>query len=297
MQKLLRMKKSGIVLSILFMLFVIAGCEKDDPTVSQELLEETTFAENVFAQLSSDVDDAVPFEGVSSGRKGFLGFGCGFNDCMTRTVETPENEDYPKIITIEYAGECSSSFKDVTKSGKIIITLTGHPSEVGSQRIVTFVDFMVNGNAITGTKTITFKGAGQYTSTLKDGNIITKDGDVIIRESSKTKTLVEGGDTEDRSDDVYNVTGEITGVIIDEESGVEISYTKLIDENNPLRISRDCFWITKGIVTTTIGGAVTTVDFGDGTCDDLATRIDADGEEIFTMEMRIKKMWRHNLKK
>lgn len=297
MQELLSMRKPGIVLSMLFMLFVVAGCEKDDATVSQGLLEETTFAENVFAQLSSDIDDAVPFKGVSSGRKGFLGFGCGFSDCMTRTVETAENEDYPKIITIEYKGNCTSSFKNVTKSGKIIITLTRHPSEIGSQRIVTFVDFLVNDNAITGTKTITYNGPGQFMSSLKDGNIITKDGDVIIRESTKTKTLVEGGDTEDRSDDVYNVTGEITGVIIDKDSGDEISYTKVIDENNPLRISRDCFWITQGIVTTTIGGAVTTVDFGDGTCDDLATRIDADGEEIFTMEMRIKKMRRHHFKK
>lgn len=279
------MRKSGIILSMLFMLFVIASCEQDDTSINEELLEETAFAENVFAQLSSDVDDAVPFEGVSSGRKGFAGFGFGFGKCMTRTVESPEDADYPKTITIEYDGECSSG-NDVVKKGKIIITLTGHPSEVGSQKIVTFEDFTINDNAVSGTKTITYNGAKQFTCTLVDGNIITKDGDVIIRESTKTKILVEGSETEDRSDDVYHVTGTITG-----ETSDGMSYSKVIDDENPLVISRDCFWISQGMVTTTIGDEVTTVDFGDGTCDDIATRTDADGvEEEFTMDMRVKKM-------
>ena len=295
MQNRLKTGKIG-VFAMLLLTFVIMSCEENDATISQELVDETAFAENVFAQLSSDVEDAVPFEGVSSGRGGFGGFGFGFGKCMTRTVDSPEDTDYPKIITIEYDDQCSSGFNHVVKSGKIIITLTGSPREEGSQRIVTFQDFSINGNEVYGTKTYTNNGNGQFLVKLENGNILSKDGDVIIRESTKTRTLIEGGDTEDRSDDVYAVTGEINGVIVDADTNEETSYTKVIDSEDPLIVRKDCFWITQGTVTTTIGDDVSTVNFGDGTCDNLATRVDADGEEEFTMEMRIRKMWRHKHK-
>ena len=271
--------------------FVFTSCQEDDTTISQQLIDETTFAENVFAQLADDVEEAVPFDAVSGGRGG-IGFKFGFGKCMTRTVESPEDADFPKTITIEYDSECTSGESDVVKSGKIIITLTGAPREEGSQRIVTFDGFSINGNEVTGTKTYTYNGNGQFTCTLVDGNILTRDGNVIVRESTKTRTLVSGGETDDRSDDVYEVTGEIAGVIIDGDSGEELSYTKII--TSPLVRSKDCFWITQGTVETTIGDATSTVDFGDGTCDNIAVRTDENGEsEEFTMQMRVRKMWRH----
>jgi hypothetical protein len=286
MQNLKKKGITGIFMALLFTI-TISSCDKENATISQEeQLEETAFAENVFAQLSADIDDAVPMDGVSDGRFGFFGFGFGFGSCMTRTVETPEDADYPIVITIEYDGECTSAL-GVVKSGKIIITLTGHPSEEGSQRIVTFEDFTVNGVSIEGTKTFTYNGGGQFTCTLVDGKILTADGDVIVRESTKTKTLIAGGDTEDRSDDVYEVTGSITG-----ETSDGTSYLKEIVE--PLIISRDCFWITQGVIETTIGDVTTSVNFGDGTCDNIAVSIDEDGvEEEFTMEMKLRKVWRH----
>lgn len=285
MQK--RVRKGHLsILMALGLAFVIFGCQEDDSTIDQQLLEETAFAENVFAQLSSDVDDAMPYEGVSSGRHGFKGFGFGFGECMTRTTDETGEDEFPKTITIDYDGECTSD-KGVVKSGTVVITLTGPPREEGSQRIVTFENFTVNGNAIEGTKTFTYNGAGQFTSTLVDGRILTRDGDVIVRESTKTRTLIAGGETDERSDDVYEVTGIVLGETTD-----GTSYKKEIIE--PLIVSKECFWISQGIVETTIGDAVTTVDFGDGTCDDVATRIDADGtEEEFVMDMKVRKMRRH----
>ena len=285
------MKKGTLsLLTALLFMFVISSCTKDEATLSQdqELLEETAFAENVFAQLDADVEDAIPVDGLSSGRHGFYGFGFGFGNCMTRTVATPEDADYPKVITIEYDGECTSN-NGVVKSGKIIITLTGHPSEAGSQRIVTFEDFMVNGNLIEGTQTITFDGGGHYMCKLIDGKITTSDGNVIIRESTRTRTQIAGQDTEDRSDDVFEITGSVTGETTD-----GLSYKKEIIE--PLIVSRDCFWITQGIIETTIGDVVYTINFGDGTCDNITTKIEDGVEEQITMDMHIRKMWHHKFK-
>ena len=285
------MKKGTLsLLSTVLFLFVISGCNQDESAVNQdqEILEETAFAENVFAQLDADVEDALPYEALSSGRHGFFGFGFGFGNCMTRTVETPEDADYPKVITIEYDGSCTSNF-GVVKSGKIIITLTGPPSEEGSQRIVTFEDFTVNGNVIEGTKTITFGEGRQYNCVLQDGTITTPDGDVIVRESTRTRTQIAGEDTEDRSDDVYEITGSVIG-----ETSDGLSYKKEIIE--PLIVSHDCFWITQGVIETTVGDVVYTVDFGDGTCDNIAVKTENGVEEEITMDMHIRKMWHHRMK-
>lgn len=290
MQKTIKITFRGFLTGLL-LLAVFSSCNQDDANlISEEILEETAFAENVFAQLSTDVEDAIPSVGTSLGRHGFSVFGFGFGKCMTRTAESPEDAKYPKIITIEYDGDCASD-KEVVKSGKIIVTLTGSHREVGSERIVTFEDFYVNDVKIEGTKTITYNGIGQFTSELENGSILTRDGKYILRESTKTKELIEGGDTEERSDDVYQVTGSATG-----ETSDGRSYTKEIVE--PLIISKDCFWITQGVVETTINGVTTSVDFGDGTCDNVAIRTNENGDkEEFEMEMKIRKCKKHKHQK
>lgn len=60
-------------------------------------------------------------------------------------------------------------------------------------------------------------------------------------------------------------------------------------------MKKNCFWITKGIVQTTIGEAFTIVDFGDGSCDNLAVSVDEEGiEGEFETKMKIHKTHRKN---
>ena len=69
----------------LFALIAINGCDTQDASVSDQILDETAMTENTFAQLDADVEDALPYDELSSGRFGFGGFGFGFGNCMTRT--------------------------------------------------------------------------------------------------------------------------------------------------------------------------------------------------------------------
>ncbi len=270
----------------LFALVTINGCDKQEVAVSDEILDETAMTENVFAQLDADVEDALPYDELGSGRFGFGGFGFGFGNCMTRTVERPDDARYPKVITISYDSACTSGINHTVKNGTIIITITGQPSVEGSQRIVTFENFSVNGYLIEGTKTITFLSANQWTSVLENGKITTPDGKVITRNAEHTRTQVAGMDTEDRSDDVFEITGWAEG-----QTAEGYAYRKEIIE--PLQLSKNCFWITKGIVEGTIGDAVFTIDFGDGTCDDLAVKTTNGESEEFQLEMKCRKMWIH----
>jgi len=288
MKKILKKFHFSAIIA-LFALIAINGCDKQDASVSDQILDETALAENVFAQLDADVEDALPYDELSSGRFGFGGFGFGFGNCMSRTVERPEETCFPKVVTIKYDSACTSGMHHTVKNGTIIITMTGSPSAEGSQRIVTFDNFSVNGYLIEGTKTITFHGGQQWTSVLENGKITTPDGKVITRNAEHTRTQVAGMDTEDRADDVFEITGWAEG-----QTAEGYDYRKEIIE--PLQVSKDCFWITKGIIEVTIGDSVFTIDFGDGTCDDLAIKTINGESEEFQLEMKCRKMWiRHHL--
>lgn len=272
----------------------LAGCNKEEE-VSQDfndMIDETTFAENVFEQLATDVDEVTFSDesawaartsdgGLKHRHRWFHRF--GFSDCAEVTREKPDDADFPVIITIDYGEGCSSWMFDVVKSGKIIITITGWLHEEGSQRIVTFEDFYVNDNLIEGVFTFTNLGNASYSCTLVGGKITTPEG-VITRDSERIRTRIRGGETDDRSDDVYEITGNASGKTIN-----DVYYTKLITK--PLIREWDCFWITSGTIETTLNEeTVVVIDFGDGECDNIATKSINGGEpEEFEMNCRLKR--------
>jgi hypothetical protein len=289
------------ILAIAFLFIGLAGCNNDEMVdeAPQEVLDETTFAENTFEQLASDIDE-VSFADMSESARlaettegdkvrWFKRF--GYSDCVTVTREMPGEGEFPIIITIDYGEGCGSWMWDVVKSGKIIITITGKMSEEGSKRLVTFEYFKVNGNLIEGEFTFTNLGNASWSRVLVGGKITTEEG-VITRESERIRTRIEGGDTDDRSDDVFKITGKASGKTLEDNT-----YT--MDITSPLIRSKDCFWITEGTIEKVINETtVITIDFGEGECDNLATKQIGDEEpEEFEMNCRMKRwkwMWRHN---
>ena len=265
--------------AIMILALLSFGCEivEDEGALITEY-DETAFAENLETQLADDIDEAVFLSsGSASGRFGDGHFGgYGMIGCVTRTVEKPEEGDYPMIITLEFDAECD--FGNVTKSGTIIITLTGPRNEEGSQLIVEFVDFYVNGILIEGTRIHDFLGNGECTMTMADGKFTNEEGQVMTRNVYRHRIRVEGGDTEDIGDDVFEIEGNAEGLNFE-----GYTYTKTITK--ALRKTRECRWIISGtIVTESEGGINCTLDFGDGECDNLATRT-VEGEDPEEIEM------------
>ena len=298
----MKTKKIGILTVALF-LIGLTGCNNDEMVSeeSQDVLDETTFAENVFEQLASDVDE-VTFSDISEGariadvtegdkHRWFNRF--GYSDCVTVTREKPNDGDFPIVIIIDYGEGCSSWMHDVVKSGKIIITITGIMSEEGSQRLVTFEDFKVNGNLIEGEFTFTNLGNASWSRVLVGGKITTEDGSEITRDSERIRTRIQGGDTDDRSDDVFEITGNASGKTLEGNAYV-------MNITSPLVRSLDCFWITSGTIEKVINETdVITIDFGHGECDNIATKQIGDGDpEEFEMNCRMKRWiwrWHHRL--
>lgn len=257
------------------------GCQDTTEISEQETNEAVTIIESVFAQSSIDVGNATSTTTSSFGRGGY-GFGFGFGDCIGVTREDNEG-GYPKTITIDYGVDCT--YNDVTKSGKLVITVTGSRNETGTQWIVDYDQFTVNGYLFSGTEIFTNTGGGAYTISMTDGKIVTPEGEEITWVHDKVRNQIAGTSTEERNDDGFETIGTSYGI-----STEGFVYQREI--TSPLITYGSCFWVMSGVVESTVGEVSYTIDFGDGTCDNIATRTENGVTEEFTMDFRMKKFRR-----
>ena len=269
---------------------VMVSCSEEDqrpdvsttPTASASVavLEETTFIENLFSSLSWEIDDAIslPADG-SAARSGDSG-------CRSRTVETPEGAEYPMVVTVVYSDSCTTR-NGTTMKGTIVTTVTGPRNEVGTEVSTTFEDFYVNDYKVAGTQRYVVESEAVKTTSLENASVTTPEGETFGLTSTQTREITSGLDTEDRSDDVYSTTGSSSGTTLD-----GVSYSQTI--TSPLISSRECRWTTQGTIESVIGEVTTVYDFGDGTCDNVATStVDGVTEEIL-MDFRRNRNHRHH---
>lgn len=288
------MKARNLILSALFIigsLFILSSCEKDDDemvTISQA--EEMSFLDNLFEEVANDVDNAAVVEpNTKNGGEPVFEGGAPFGGCATVTIEYPEDTSFPRIITIDFGEEGCTIIRndeEITKSGKIVTEITAPHFIEGSTKTTTFVDFYVNGNKIEGTRIGKNEGKNQdgylvFKEEIKDGKITTAEGQVMQRNHLRIRTMIEGLLTpKDPKDDVFTIEGSGNGVNSDGKT-CEHQIT------TPLMHIRNCPWFVSGTITGTFGDDNVVIDFGDGTCDNLATKT-VNGE---TKEFELKRKY------
>jgi hypothetical protein len=261
----------GFVLSI-------SSCNDDSSEFDEEtILEETAFAENVFTDITNDAEamSNLVVEGgrMNTGEE-------SFPTCVTRTLQQPEEGNFPKVVTINYAPDCEFTYGR-QKEGTLEITLTGHLDETGSQMIIKYIDFYINGYKIEGTHIRTRNSPVECGFVLENGKITTPEGKEFTRSANRVRTMTAGMETIITSDDEFETTGSSSGFL---PSGV--SYSKTI--TTPLVSARNCPWIKSGVVETITENQNRLLDFGDGECDNLAVlTVNGESEEI-TMDFRMK---------
>lgn len=181
-----------------------------------------------------------------------------------------------KRLTVDFGVSCLDYYGN-QRAGKIIADYTGGYNEVGSKITVSLYGYSVNGDQITGTKTVTNQGKintyMQWKVTVSDAVIITSSGDEITWESTRYRALIESGVESDPYDQVYHVWGKSNGV-----DRTERSFETTIDETNPLVLDMECWLKTKlptsGLIDIVPEGlAKRKIDYGDGACDQAVTLI------------------------
>ena len=263
------MKRSFKFLSTLaLVLFIVTACQEQSENPNQLTATDVSLAENeaIAESTFEDIDD-IAYESLLLFESG--GRIADSEDspihCATKTHDK-EN----KIITIDYGDGCTGRHGR-ERSGKIIINYTDRKFVPGAVHTLTFEDFYVDGKMVEGTRTRTNISASEddylrFRIELADGKITWEDGTFATRVATWETTRIR---TPNPINDERIRTGEASGL---NKEG--LSYTVTITK--AIVWKRACL-PTKRIMIPVEGtkvkefedGTSITMDYGDGTCDNL----------------------------
>ena len=295
------MKKAIILLAALSTAFLF-GCEEEKTDNSRFLSEEEeavimedAAADNVIEAMDYEVDyyssSSEIINGINNGGKKSSNWPRWryVNGEGPAVTVDPIGWAYPKTITIDY-GDGIELINGRVISGKILIEVSDRPRKDGATRELSFENFYVDSVHIEGGATRTFSGTDsteRVFNNVSDLTITFPDNTIVYRDSERTRTLVDGFETLFRhSDDVVMIEG-----FVNYETSNGKSFSKTII--NPLIKTGACRFIIEGTVSFTLNGEnFAELDYGDGTCDDVAT-ITKDGEtRQITIGRRLRRFWR-----
>lgn len=264
------MKRTNLLLAASLVVFAIifTSCKKDEttPTTTTDSMVESTQDDDQVTSLYDDVLNESDEVALSGG--GALKAPAEFemlSGSGSRTVETTFDGDWTvKTVTfVDFINGNSGNGR--VKNGKIIIRILGGPLKAQFERIITFDNFTIDSIKIEGEKHVTKIADYQYSVVLTGGKVTFTDGTTYTRELTRTRTWAEGYNTPANIwDDIFTITGSATGV-----NRKGYTYTHTI--TNALVIKNACHWIVEGTIEMVANGKTAILDYGDGTCDNLAT--------------------------
>jgi hypothetical protein len=251
------------------------SCKKDDSTkITTDADDDGVSYADRFQEaegVSSDVD-VMSDEAIEMGSVSLRG-GSAADDFGILSCATITNDTINQITTIDFGPPPGCQGPHHTRSGQIIIHHNGlHYFDTGYERIVTFNNYYVDDRHLEGTRTITNNGVnsnGHVNWTINAQNMrITKpNGNYHEWNSLRNREMISGDTISfDPASTVYSITGSSSGV---NSNGVTCTQTI----TNALIKPGSCFFriVSGTIVVTPSNKPQLTIDFGSGTCDDIAT--------------------------
>ena len=229
-------------------------------------------AENTLTQASADNN----FSGSTpSGITSPMG---NLPACAIVTVSPAQG--FPKTITIDFGTGCASG-SGIIRSGTILITLSDSLRKSGSVAVMTFKNYYVGGYNIRGN--ITWTNTKQDTTNswtrVCYDTITSPSGKTWMHTGTHAVVQIAGNNTpKNIIDNVYLTTGSST---VTNPKGVTRTATIL----TPLEKKVSCDNIDSGTVKIQGPNHYAIIDYGDGTCDRLAT-LAIDGGTPVTILLR-----------
>ena len=246
---------------------------ENDATV-ESVLEETNYEAEFFAESEHLLRELAHLQGNKDIMRGRHNSRYHEGDYPTVSIDTAD-AGYPIVISIEY-GDSTVLHHGRVISGTVSIEISAEKNTDGATRTITLTDCVIDSVAINGPITEVFNGDNSTTRVVTNTTeveFILADGTVLQRSGTQIREWLEGLETTEHSDDIIQITGS------DQITSSE-GYTWLKTIINPLIKSGECRHYVQGIVEySTEGEVIAELDYGDGTCDDVAI-LTVDGEEI-----------------
>jgi hypothetical protein len=258
-------------------LFLISCSNNDSNVVAEQISTDEALsiveADDVSEDVGNLIDDYFTFEeGVSAKSESIENGGPKFLDCMTKTIVL---KGASVTVTLDFGDGCELPNGNVV-SGKII--LSHELDKEANSRTINFSyeNFFFNNLSVEGNSTMVKvkeneNGNPQSTFTF-EFKVIWPEGEFVTRSGTKIREWIEGFGTRHWGDNVYLITGNWATTFKD---GSVCSATIV----EPLRREAACRFVVSGIVDLVKKERTGTINFGDGTCDNVAVFTNALGEE------------------
>ncbi|MGI9549684.1 MAG: hypothetical protein ACR2MT_00680 [Aurantibacter sp.] len=192
-------------------------------------------------------------------------------DCVSISSESTDQET---LIVLTFSDNESCDDEGDHISGTLKISISSSPEN--AKGTITYEDFKVNGYVLNGTKTfdvVDSNANGNTEVSLVVDITVETDDRTITKKGSRLVEQTEGGQTDTNDDDVFTMTGSSNY-----SDTLGNSFT--VEIVSPLIKSANCKYITEGIKHYTANGALSVLDYGDGSCDSVAILTKPDGSEV-----------------
>jgi hypothetical protein len=259
--------KTALIATMAFGL-VLSSCKKDNddndpPTTNKyQSVQDNSTADGVFSRAYNQVNKASYQSTQKSAQDTIAG-------CPVLYITG--GLTYPKTVTLDFGAGCVCD-DGVTRRGKIVSIISAPYIDSGSvvtstfdnyHEVISNVDYQA-----TGTQVITNLGTNSenhpvYSVDVQNASVISTYG-TISYTSQRQNEWAAGYDTWlNPWDDVYMVTGTANGNDINGDA-FSVNITQ------ELEIQIGCYFIKSGRLDIVNPGYTTiTVDYGDGTCDNI----------------------------
>ncbi|MEP7268049.1 MAG: hypothetical protein ABI844_10520 [Saprospiraceae bacterium] len=198
------------------------------------------------------------------------------NGTCPEITSTEPKGIFPNTVTIDYGAGCTDK-KGRFHSGKIIIEQSDSLKNTGAIRRTMFADFGMDSMRIKNGEILLSHGqdANGNTQFVRKTMALTFTGPkgTIEVNAHHIRTQIQGGETNEKSDDVWKMEGESTGTV-----DGNIKFQSMIKE--ALILKNSCPFIVSGKETISRNGHEINIDFGDGSCDRLAKGTTENGKEL-----------------
>ncbi|GAA4051575.1 hypothetical protein GCM10022409_43030 [Hymenobacter glaciei] len=244
------------------------GCNRNNdatPTDDITTAEDRTDDNSETAMSSEAAQMAGPADPNTPGSPNLITdaeFRARFGGCATRSYDAST-----KTLTIDFGTTNCLCADGRYRRGKIVVRFTTDVLTRRAGSVVTRVDYFVNDNQHTATRTFTDIGNGSFTVDVTNASIIrANNGGTHSWTANWTFNRTAGFGTPQVADDVYSVTGSATGT-----NRKSVGYTSTIQ--SPLIKRADCpkYFVQGTMAITNTNSKAMTLDYGNGTCDNVAT--------------------------
>ncbi len=242
--------------------------------VNDIAVESTAADVNFESDFYSDYAEVLRHLAQIKGGKGNLLAGQGYfhyekGQLPAVSITNGAGTGYPMTIVVDY-GTGIKTKKGKVISGKVTVELSGPKNTDGSIRTVTYTDCAIDTVKINGVSTETFNGVDLVSRKITSVSNVTfalANGTVLGWVGNNIREWIKGLDTpKEDDDDMIQITGRIDVT----SNQVTDNYARVIAK--PLIRLGDCKYPVEGTIEFQKDNvAFSTVDYGDGTCDNLAT--------------------------